>query len=192
VGGGLLIERRGEVPLRAAEVDGLLDGPPAPQRGDLEEVLPRPRRGLVRGCRHGGLLRAGAWRAADASSFAYRSSGRSAPAGARAAASSKTGSPVFTPSDGASLGVKTCSASMHAAVCAQRASAWPRFASPCPCVKGDLLNVDNPRAYQLSYRMRKKTCSTARGACTRAPRPVEVRECREAAEAMPARLPGTT
>jgi hypothetical protein len=58
VGDGLAVERRGEIPVRAAEVDVVLDGPPAPQLGHLQEVLARARRGLVIvvGCCHRGLL----------------------------------------------------------------------------------------------------------------------------------------
>jgi hypothetical protein len=42
--------------MRAAEVDILLDGPPALQLGHLEEMLPRPQLGrVIRWC-HGGLL----------------------------------------------------------------------------------------------------------------------------------------
>jgi hypothetical protein len=58
VGGGLTIEHIGEIPLLSAEVDVLLDGSPAPQGGDLEEVLPRPRFGVFMGARHRRLLAA--------------------------------------------------------------------------------------------------------------------------------------
>src|SRR5215831_2366576 len=50
------IERRGEVPVLPAQLDILLNGPPALHRGDLEEVLPRPRRGVLLRCGHGRLL----------------------------------------------------------------------------------------------------------------------------------------
>ena len=59
VGHGLAVERRGEIPLRAAEVDVLLDGAPALQLGHLEEVLPRPRGRRVMGARHRRLLSEG-------------------------------------------------------------------------------------------------------------------------------------
>jgi hypothetical protein len=50
------IKLRAEIAVGAAEVDVVLDGPPALPLGYLEEVLVRARRGLLRGCRHRGLL----------------------------------------------------------------------------------------------------------------------------------------
>jgi hypothetical protein len=49
VGNRCGVKFRGEIPVGAAKVDVVLDRPPAPQRGDVEEVLPRPRLGLVGG-----------------------------------------------------------------------------------------------------------------------------------------------
>jgi hypothetical protein len=43
---GLAVEGRGEIPLPAVQLDVLLDGAPAPQLGDPQEVLPCPRCGI--------------------------------------------------------------------------------------------------------------------------------------------------
>src|SRR5262249_19661116 len=53
---GCDVKCRGEIPVRTAEVDVLLNGPPALQCCDLDEVFPCPRLGLLDGCRHGGFL----------------------------------------------------------------------------------------------------------------------------------------
>jgi hypothetical protein len=46
------IKRRGERALGAAQLDVRLAGAPAPQRGHPEEMVPRPRRGILGVCGH--------------------------------------------------------------------------------------------------------------------------------------------